>query len=440
MAKLAESINILTNTNKQNIHYIMDYQIFPPEEITDARITLPLSKSISNRALMINALTGNSGSIKEVAKCDDTDVMQKALLSTGSEINIGAAGTAMRFLTAYFAMQEGRAVTLDGSDRMRQRPIAPLVDALRECGADITYQQQDGFPPLCITGKKLAGGSITIDGSVSSQYISALLMVAPLMEKGLTLTLTGDIVSRPYILMTLGLMKQWGVESEFYGNTITIAPQMYRAIDFTVEADWSAASYWFETAAFSFGDIKLLGLERDSLQGDSRVKQYFSNFGIEAEWDGEGALELNASPDITPRLVADMSDCPDLAQTVIVTCCVLNLPFHITGLSTLKIKETDRLAALCAELRKLSFVIGQPDDSTLEWEGARAPVDTDAPLAIDTYDDHRMAMAFAPVALFLPGIVIRDVEVVNKSYPEFWDHLRQVGFTLQEIKPSEVEE
>lgn len=418
----------------------MDYQIFPPEEIVDARINLPLSKSISNRALMINALTGNSGSIKEVAKCDDTDVMQAALNSDSDSINIGAAGTAMRFLTAYFAMQEGRTVTIDGSERMRQRPIGLLVNALRECGADISYTQQEGYPPLAITGKKLTGGNITIDGSMSSQYISALLMAAPLMEKGLTLTLAGEIVSRPYILMTLGLMKQWGVESDFYGNTITIAPQQYKAIDFTVEADWSAASYWFETAAFSFGDIKLLGLDQNSLQGDSRVKQYFSNFGIEAQWDSEGALELNASPDITPRLTADLSDCPDLAQTIIVTCCVLNLPFHITGLSTLKIKETDRLAALCAELRKLSFVIGQPDDSTLEWEGARAPVDSEVPLAIDTYDDHRMAMAFAPVALFLPGIVIRNVEVVNKSYPEFWNDMRLTGFTLQEIKPAEVEE
>lgn len=413
----------------------MDYQIFPPEEITDAQIKLPLSKSISNRVLMINALTGNCGSIGEVAKCDDTDAMRRALDSDSAEINIGAAGTAMRFLTAYFTMQEGRTVTVDGTERMRQRPIGVLVDALRECGADISYTQKEGYPPLRITGKRLTGGSITVDGSISSQYISALLMAAPLMEQGLTVTLTGETVSRPYILMTLGLMRQWGVESDFYGNTITIAPQRYSAIDFCVEADWSAASYWFEIAAFSFGDIKLLGLEKESLQGDSRVKSLFSNFGIEAEPDDEGALELNASPNITPRMVADLSDCPDLAQTVIVTCCVLNIPFRITGLSTLKIKETDRITALCTELRKLSFVIGQPDDSTLEWEGERAPVDAEVPLSIDTYDDHRMAMAFAPVALFLPGIVIRDVEVVSKSYPDFWDHLRDIGFTLEPANP-----
>lgn len=417
----------------------MDYQIFPPEEITDAQIRLPLSKSISNRVLMINALTGNAGTIGEVAKCDDTDAMRRALDSDSDEINIGAAGTAMRFLTAYFAMQEGRTVTVDGTERMRQRPIGVLVDALRECGADISYTQEEGYPPLRITGKRLTGGSITVDGTISSQYISALLMAAPLMEQGLTITLTGEPVSRPYILMTLGLMRQWGVESDFYGNTITIAPQRYSAIDFCVEADWSAASYWFEIAAFSFGDIKLLELEKESLQGDSRVKNLFSNFGIETEPDDEGALELNASPDITPRMVADLSDCPDLAQTVIVTCCVLNIPFRITGLSTLKIKETDRIAALCTELRKLSFVIGQPDDSTLEWEGERAPVDAEVPLSIDTYDDHRMAMAFAPVALFLPGIVIRDVEVVSKSYPDFWDHLRGIGFTLEPVNLSTSE-
>lgn len=417
----------------------MDYQIFPPEEITDALIKLPLSKSISNRVLMINALTGNAGTIQEVAKCDDTDVMQRALTSGTDEINIGAAGTAMRFLTAYFSLQEGRTVTIDGSERMRQRPIGVLVNALRDCGADISYPGEENFPPLRITGRRLTGGEITIDGSMSSQYISALLMAAPLMEKGLTLTLSGEIVSRPYIMMTLGLMRQWGVESEFYGNTITIEPQSYRATDFTVEADWSASSYWFETAAFSFGDIKLTGLSDHSLQGDCRIKKMFTNFGIEAEWDEAGALELNASPDITPRMVADLSDCPDLAQTVIVTCCVLNIPFRITGLSTLKIKETDRIAALCTELRKLSFVIEHPDGSTLEWEGQRAPVDTETPLAIDTYDDHRMAMAFAPVALFLPGIVIRDVEVVSKSYPEYWDHMRQTGFTLQEINTSTAE-
>ena len=265
------------------------------------------------------------------------------------------------------------------------------------------------------------------------------LMVAPYMEHGLRLELTGTPVSAPYIDMTLGLMKQWGVEADADGSVISVAPQAYTPVDFTVEADWSAASYWFELGAFSFGDIKLLGLERDSLQGDSRVIDYFRNFGIEAEWDDRSSLELNPSPDISPRINLDLTEQPDLAQTLTVTCCVLNLPFHITGLSTLKIKETDRIEALCTELRKLSFVIDRPDDSSLAWEGRRVPADSSG-LAIDTYDDHRMALAFAPVAFFLPGIVIRHAEVVSKSYPEYWDHLRAIGFTLEEVADDNLPE
>jgi 3-phosphoshikimate 1-carboxyvinyltransferase len=414
----------------------MDYRIFPPEEINDADISLPLSKSISNRVLIINALTGNAGEISQVAKCDDTDVMLAALASADDTIDVGAAGTAMRFLTAYFALQQGRTVTLTGSERMKQRPIKVLVDALRACGADIQYVGNEGYPPLKITGKKLAGGEITLDASVSSQYISALLMTAPYMADGLTLTLSDTPVSLPYIKMTIGIMKQWGVACEFDENVIKIAPQPYKPIHFKVEADWSAASYWFELAAFSFADIRLNGLSPDSLQGDSAVNEIFKNFGIEAEWTDSSQLELTPSPDITPRLIIDLADQPDLAQTVVVTCCVLNIPFHITGLSTLKIKETDRLDALCTELRKLSFLVSQPDDASLVWEGERVKPSDDG-IAIDTYKDHRMALAFAPVSYFVPGIVINDVEVVSKSYPDYWDHLRQIGFNLVPQTPAE---
>jgi len=416
----------------------MDYQIFPPEEI-QAEIQLPLSKSISNRVLIINALAGNEGVIKEVAKCDDSDVMCDALTATfDSEndcgtINIGAAGTAMRFLTAYFAVTKpGRTVVLDGSERMRERPIKALVAALNECGGSITYVGKEGYPPLKIEGKRLKGGSVALDGSISSQYVSALLMVAPFMESGLSLTLTGDVVSQPYIAMTLSIMKEWGVESEVSGNTITVPAGVYKPIDYNVEADWSAASYWFEIAAFSFGDIKLDGLMKKSLQGDSLVAEYFKSFGIESEWDSAGGLELSASPDITPRFIADLSERPDLAQTLVVTCCVLNIPFRISGLSTLKIKETDRLNALCVELRKLSFFIECEDDSVLSWSGQRVPV-TEEDVIIDTYKDHRMAMAFAPVAFFLPGLIIKDAGVVAKSYPGFWDDMRKCGFTLNEV-------
>lgn len=417
----------------------MDYQIFPPEELAPVAIRLPLSKSISNRVLLINALTGGKGTIKEVADCDDTNAMKQALASTADTINIGAAGTAMRFLTAYFAALDGRTVTLDGTDRMRQRPIKLLVDALRACGASIEYAGEEGFPPLKITGRKLRGGEVSLDASVSSQYISALLMVAPAMTDGLTLNLTGDQVSTPYVNMTIALMKQWGVEAETEGRSITVKAAEYKPIEFTVEADWSAASYWYEIAAFSFADIKLLGLDRDSIQGDAVVSEIYKQFGIVCEWDAEGALELSASPDLTPRFRYDLTDSPDLAQTLTVTCCALNLPFQMTGLSTLKIKETDRLKALCTELGKVSFFIQQPVPGVLEWEGERMPVQN-APVAIDTWQDHRMAMAFAPLGLFLPGLIIKDADVVSKSYPDFWQHLRDAGFTLEEIDLTKIED
>lgn len=410
----------------------MDYCIFPPEEMPEGIIDLPLSKSISNRVLILNALTGNRGRIERTAECDDTTVMFTALSQTSDEVNIGAAGTAMRFLTAYFAMQPGRTVTINGTERMCNRPIALLVDALRQCGASIEYVDKEGYPPLKIHGCRLTGGDITLPASVSSQYVSALLMTAPLMEHGLKLTLTDGIVSLPYIKMTLGLMKEWGVDSDFTDNVITVEPQHYTPVDFKVEADWSAASYWYEIEALSSGDLSLRGLSRNSLQGDSHVADFFTGLGVNSEWDDD-VMELMPSPDLTPRITLDMSEQPDLAQTVVVTCAMLGLPFHITGLSTLKIKETDRLTALRDELRKLSFVIDIVDDNALEWEGARCPVDTSRPVVIDTYQDHRMAMAFAPVALYIPGLIIRNADVVTKSYPEYWDHLRSIGFTTKEV-------
>ena len=338
----------------------------------------------------------------------------------------------MRFLTAYFAMQPGRTVTITGTERMCNRPIALLVDALHQCGASIEYVDKEGYPPLKIHGCRLTGGDITLPASVSSQYVSALLMTAPLMEHGLKLTLTDGIVSLPYIKMTLGLMKEWGVDSDFTDNVITVEPQHYTPVDFKVEADWSAASYWYEIEALSSGDLSLRGLSRNSLQGDSHVADFFTGLGVNSEWDDD-VMELMPSPDLTPRITLDMSEQPDLAQTVVVTCAMLGLPFHITGLSTLKIKETDRLTALRDELRKLSFVIDIVDDNALEWEGARCPVDTSRPVVIDTYQDHRMAMAFAPVALYIPGLIIRNADVVTKSYPEYWDHLRSIGFTTKEV-------
>jgi 3-phosphoshikimate 1-carboxyvinyltransferase len=395
----------------------------------ETQVSLPLSKSISNRALVINALIDGALPLKKVAKCDDTDVMVAALSSDEACVNIGAAGTAMRFLTAYYSSQPGREIVIDGTERMRHRPIAVLVDALRACGATIEYAGEECYPPLRISGKKLHGGDITLSASVSSQYISALLMIAPTMEQGLRLTLEGDIISRPYIMMTLSMMRQWGVESEFVGNIITIAPQKYAPVDFEVEADWSAASYWYEIAALSSGDVSLQGLNSRSVQGDSEILKYFEGLGINTHFNDE-MVELEPSPDLVPRLNIDLSDQPDLAQTIVVTSCMLGIPFHITGLSTLKIKETDRLEALRTEMLKLGMVLTIERDSELIWDGTRRPI-YEFPV-IDTYEDHRMAMAFAPVSIFIPGIVINNIEVVSKSYPDYWQHLQDAGFKFQE--------
>lgn len=409
----------------------MNCHIFPPEEFIEANISLPLSKSISNRALIINALTPGAIDIEQVAKCDDTNSMVAALNNQSESINIGAAGTAMRFLTAYFAAIPGRTVTLDGSERMRQRPIEALVNALRDCGADIKYLINEGFPPLLINGSKLTGGDISLPASISSQYISALLMIAPTMDRGLTLTLQGDIISRPYINMTLSLMKTWGVDCDFSGNVIKVAPQAYKPTEFKIEADWSAASYWYAIAALSAGNITLTGLQLHSVQGDSHLVQLFESLGVITHFE-DTETTLEPTPDTCPRLNIDLSDQPDIAQTIVVTACMLGIPFSITGLSTLKIKETDRLEALRTEMLKLGMELIIENDNKISWDGNRLPI-SQIP-AIDTYKDHRMAMAFAPAAIYIPGLIINDMDVVSKSYPEFWLHLQNAGFKFAQVQ------
>ena len=392
----------------------MDYRIFAPDKIV-MEVELPASKSISNRMLILNALCG--GELHNVARCDDTDAMRRALATDTTAsgavatVNIGAAGTAMRFLTAYYATLEGSTVILDGTERMRHRPIALLVDALRRCGADIEYAGEEGFPPLRITGRKLSASHIEIAGNVSSQYISALLMVAPLMGCR-TVTLTGEIISLPYITMTLTLMRLMGVDCVMNGNNISIpADAHYVPCDFTVENDWSAASYWLEMQSLlPESRITLKGLHSESAQGDSAVAGIFSQMGG------------------TAPIILDLKETPDLAQTIVVTACLLGRHFHITGLRTLRIKETDRIDALCTQLRRLGYIITAGDDFSLSWNGERCAPEPEP--HISTFDDHRMAMAFAPAAVLFPGIVIDDVEVVSKSYPDFWRHLEAAGFTL----------
>lgn len=419
----------------------MDYRIYPPDGFVEASVRLPLSKSISNRALVINALTPGAAPLSEMARCDDTAALSAALSAADGTINIGAAGTAMRFLTAYFAASPGRQVTLDGSERMRQRPIGQLVDALREAGADISYTGREGFPPLAINGKRLKGGDVKIEGAISSQYVSALLMVAPTMTDGLSLKIGGELPSAPYIKMTLQMMEQRGVEAQVGPDSIDIAPGRYRLPDDNfIEEDWSAASYWYEITALSAGSVTLPGLSPQSLQGDARCVEIFERLGVLTERDNDcGGLALTPSPDAHSRLELDLSEQPDLAQTLAVTAAVLGVPFRLSGLSSLKIKETDRLEALRKELDKLGIIAETERDEALIWEGRRHPV-FEMP-RIDTYRDHRMAMAFAPVAIFCPGIIINDIEVVSKSYPGFWDDLSAAGFTLQDAAqaPSEPE-
>lgn len=432
----------------------MIYHILPPSSIRTS-IQLPASKSISNRALIIHALGKGDCLPENLSDCDDTRVMVKALTEGGDTIDILAAGTAMRFLTAYFSITPGQRI-LTGTARMQQRPIQLLVDALRQLGADIAYTNRKGFPPLRIRGKEPNNcelknckqenceqevceqekketlcSELTLQGNVSSQYISALLMIGPMLPHGLTLHLSGNIISRPYIDLTLQLMGEFGAKAEWTSeSTITVHPQPYHSVPFTVESDWSAASYWYEMAALSEeAEIELTGLFPNSYQGDSRGRELFSQLGVETAFTPHG-VKLTKSGQRVERMEADLVDIPDLAQTFVVTCALLNIPFRFTGLQSLKIKETDRITALRNELRKLGYAIEEENDSVLYWNGERCEAEV-SPL-IATYEDHRMAMAFAPAALCCPSVRIAHPHVVSKSYPRYWDDLRQAGFRMEE--------
>ncbi len=408
----------------------MDYRIFPPEEMMEAEVSVPLSKSMSNRALLMHALATGEYPDFSVARCDDTDMMIAAL-SGGihGKINIGAAGTAMRFLTAYYAATPGADVLLDGSERMRKRPVGPLVDALRQCGADITYAGEEGYPPLRIKGARLHGGSYEMDASISSQFVSAILMMAPTFDSEFRLTLKGEISSLPYLDMTLAMMRYRGINAEREHTLVSVSPGQYREPERSdIERDWSAASYWYSVAALSAGWVTIHDLKLPSLQGDSVAAGLFEKLGVITNAGDGGSIELSASPEVYSRLDADFSDYPDLVQTLVVACCMLGVPFTFTGVRSLRIKETDRLDALCREMGKFGLILTTEKDSTISWDGRRVPI-RELP-EIDTYDDHRMAMAFAPAAIYFPGLVIKGCETVNKSYPGFWENMRKAGFTL----------
>lgn len=413
----------------------MQYKLTPPSGL-NTTVKLPASKSISNRALVICALAGSDTLPENLSDCDDTEVIISALRNNPYEINIKAAGTAMRFMTAYLAVTQGEHV-ITGTERMKHRPIGILVDALKRLGADIEYVGEDGYPPLRIRGRQLEGGELNIAGNVSSQYISALLMIGPVLSKGLTLHLTGDIISRPYIDLTLWMMREFGADAEWSSvDTIVIKPQPYKKRDYYIESDWSAASYWFEMVALSRRQddvVKLTGLMDGSKQGDSIVRYIFSLLGVKTTFEGHEqgvptTVKLRNTGRCVQRLEYDFVSAPDLAQTFVACCCLMGVHFRFTGLQTLKIKETDRIEALKAEMLKLGYVVSDVDDKELVWGGERC--DPACDMGIDTYEDHRMALAFAPLALKRGEILINNPHVVTKSYPHYWTDLTAAGFSV----------
>ncbi len=416
----------------------MKYVLTPPEKL-NVTVNLPASKSISNRALIINALSGSKLTPGNMSDCDDTEVMLDALSGMPPVIDIKAAGTAMRFMTAYLAVTEGEHV-LTGTERMQQRPIKALVDALRYIGADIDYGRVPGYPPLRIRGRKLDGGYLEIQGGISSQYISALLMIAPVLAKGLELKLCGEIVSRPYIDLTLCMMRDFGADVDWVSvDTIKVAPKPYGPKEFFIENDWSAASYWYEMLVLCKNDeseVMLTGLTDGSRQGDSAIKYLFSMLGVRTmfktrEKGVPTTVTLKLVETKPPRLDYDFVNQPDMVQTMVVCCALAGIPFRFTGLSSLKIKETDRVEALKTEMRKLGYVIRETGIGELSWDGERCEPDAD--IIIKTYEDHRMAMAFAPASMVFPGLKIDNPQVVRKSYPHFWDDLKLAGFNIKEI-------
>lgn len=407
----------------------MKYLLTPPIAL-QGTVVLPTSKSISNRVLIINALAESDMPIEGVSDCDDTRVMLNVLQSNDTKFDVGAAGTSMRFLTAFLSKIVGK-WEITGSERMKNRPIKLLVDALNELGAKIEYIEKEGYPPLRIYGSALQGGRIEMQGNVSSQYISALLMLAPTMQQGLRLVLQGDIISVPYIQMTIKIMEQFGIQSYWKGNEIYIPNQAYTPVPFVVEGDWSAASYWYEMLALApQGEVELKGLYKDSVQGDAAIATIFEHIGVKTKFTKQGVILSKKAPK-KGKLVYNFVNQPDLAQTCVVCCCLLGIPFYFSGLQSLKIKETDRIYALVTELKKLGYVVHQKDNSILEFNNERCDVATEQ--SIDTYDDHRMAMAFAPACIKVGEISINEPHVVTKSYPNFWVDLQSLGFTLHQM-------
>ncbi|HEY4616895.1 MAG TPA: 3-phosphoshikimate 1-carboxyvinyltransferase [Flavobacterium sp.] len=394
-----------------------------------ADIAVTGSKSETNRLLLLQALFPNI-TLANTSNSDDSEVMQKALKGNDETVDIHHAGTAMRFLTAYFAVNEGRDVVLTGSQRMTERPIKVLVEALEQLGAKISYEKEEGYPPIRIKGQKITASKVTIPANVSSQYISALLLVAPKLENGIELTLDGEITSIPYIKMTLALLNDLDIKTSFEGNVIKVfSKQEVKSKEMVVESDWSSASYFFSLVALSnTASITLSSYKENSLQGDSALVEIYKQMGVNSQFENN-SLTLTKDEGFKPEtLDLELNNTPDIAQTIVVTCLGLGIGCHLTGLHTLKIKETDRLEALRIELTKLGANISVTNDSLT----LLATEQINHNVKIATYNDHRMAMAFAPLALKVP-IIIENAEVVSKSYPDFWEDMKKLDFSVSEI-------
>ena len=394
-------------------------------------LSLSGSKSISNRLLILQALSGQMSPLKNLSNSDDTLVLQKALSLNSSTIDVGIAGTAMRFLTAFFATQHKRTTVLSGSERMHNRPIKVLVEALRDLGAEISYLEKEGFPPLKITGKQLTKNKVQINGNISSQYISALLLIAASLPNGLRVELIGEITSIPYINMTLSLLEQVGVAAAFEDQVIEVQPfKGIKKQSLVVESDWSSASYFYSIVALSTvgSAIRLSSYKKESLQGDAVLAKIYEHFGVETTYEANSVVLRKTIESNKELLKIDLNKAPDIAQTIAVTCFGLGVSCELLGLHTLKIKETDRLEALQIELTKLGANISVTNTSL----HLRTSSIMNANVSIETYNDHRMAMAFAPLAMRVP-LEILDAGVVTKSYRNFWKDLQQIGFQINKV-------
>ncbi len=410
----------------------MQYKIYSPEKL-NITVQLPASKSISNRLLILNALSLNANPIENLSDCEDTQVIIDAFNSASNIFDVKGAGTAMRFLTAFLAGMEGE-WTIKGSARMHERPISPLVETLRALGAEIEYLGKEGFPPLKIKGKRLRGGEVYISGNISSQFLSALTMIAPGTQEGVIINIQNELISKPYLSLTIKLMEQYGINVKWENDRITIKPQKYKPANIRVESDWSAASYWYEMVTLMpKSEVTLLGLQKNSNQGDANLVNLFKDLGVATEFIAEGVIIRNEGKR-TKKFFHNFRNEPDLAQTFAASCCFLNVPFIFSGIESLRIKETDRIAALENELKKLGYILKiNQNIEMLEWDKEQCMPEENP--VIETYEDHRMALCLAPAAIKFGKVIIDKPQVVNKSYPNFWTDLKKAGFI---IEPSNV--